>query len=93
MAEQLRDRLGNSIVLVASEAEGKAQMVLTVSKDLTGTFKAGQLIRPLAAIVGGSGGGRPDLAQAGGTEVDKLDQALSALYQELEPEQLSLVQT
>jgi alanyl-tRNA synthetase len=91
MAEQLRDRLGNSIVLVASEAEGKAQMVLTVSKDLTGTFKAGQLIRPLAAIVGGSGGGRPDLAQAGGTEVDKLDQALSALYRELEPEQLSLV--
>jgi alanyl-tRNA synthetase len=91
LAEQLRDKLGNSIVLVASEAEGKAQLVLTVAKELTGTYKAGQLIRPLAAILGGSGGGRPDLAQAGGTEVHKLEQALNALYHELESEQLPLM--
>ncbi|MCA9600307.1 MAG: alanine--tRNA ligase [Myxococcales bacterium] len=80
LAEQLRDKLGDSIVLVGSEAEGKAQLVLTVAKPLTQRFKAGDLIRPIAAIVGGSGGGRPDMAQAGGTEVDKLDEAIEAVY-------------
>jgi alanyl-tRNA synthetase len=89
LAEQLRDRLGKSIVAVGSESEGKAQLVVTVAKELTGTFKAGNLIRPMAAIVGGSGGGRPDMAQAGGTEVDKLDQALAALYTELETESVA----
>ncbi|MCC6901257.1 MAG: alanine--tRNA ligase, partial [Polyangiaceae bacterium] len=81
LAEQLRDKLGDSIVLVGAEAEGKAQLVLTVAKPLTGRFKAGDLIRPIAAIVGGSGGGRPDMAQAGGTDVSKLDQAIEALYE------------
>jgi alanyl-tRNA synthetase len=80
LAEQLRDKLGDSIVLVGSEAEGKAQLVLTVSKSLTGRYKAGELIRGIAEIVGGSGGGRPDLAQAGGTEIAKLDQAIEAVY-------------
>ena len=80
LAEQLRDRLGDSIVLVGAEAEGKAQLVLTVAKPLTSRFKAGDLIRPIAAIVGGSGGGRPDMAQAGGTDVSKLEQAIEALY-------------
>jgi alanyl-tRNA synthetase len=84
LAERLRDRLGDSIVLVAAEAEGKAQMVLTVAKALTGRHQAGNLIRPLAEIVGGSGGGRPDMAQAGGTEVGKLDQALAALYDQVQ---------
>ncbi len=90
LAEQLRDKLGKSIVLVGSVAEDKAQLVLTVAKPLTNKYKAGQLIRPVAAIVGGSGGGRPDMAQAGGTEVAKLDQALAALFDQLEP-QLRLV--
>ncbi|MEZ4226643.1 MAG: alanine--tRNA ligase [Polyangiaceae bacterium] len=80
LAEQLRDKLGDSVVLVGSEAEGKAQLVLTVSKGLTARFKAGDLIRPIATIVGGSGGGRPDLAQAGGTLVGKLDEAIDAVY-------------
>jgi alanyl-tRNA synthetase len=81
LAEQLRDKLGDSIVLVGSESEGKAQLVLTVSKSLTGRFRAGDLIRNIAGIVGGSGGGRPDLAQAGGTEVARLDEAIDSLYQ------------
>ncbi len=80
LAEQLRDKLGDSIVLVGSEADGKAQLVLTVAKPITARFKAGDLIRPIAAIVGGSGGGRPDMAQAGGTEVGKLDEAIEAVY-------------
>jgi alanyl-tRNA synthetase len=80
LAEQLRDKLGDSVVLVGSESEGKAQLVATVSKSLTERFKAGELIRPIAAQLGGSGGGRPDMAQAGGTEVQKLDEAIQAIY-------------
>ncbi|HYJ10906.1 MAG TPA: alanine--tRNA ligase [Polyangiaceae bacterium] len=83
LAEQLRDKLGESIVLVASEHEGKAQLVLTVAKPLLGRFKAGELIRGVAEIVGGSGGGRPDMAQAGGTEPAKLDEAIEALYKDV----------
>src|SRR5690606_8959563 len=59
LAEQLRDKLGDSIVLVGSESAGKAQLVLTVAKALSDRFKAGELIRPVASLVGGAGGGRP----------------------------------
>jgi alanyl-tRNA synthetase len=80
LAEQLRDKLGDSVVLVASEHEGKVQLVLTVAKGLTGRYKAGELIRSIAQVVGGSGGGRPDMAQAGGSDVSRLDEAVAAIY-------------
>ncbi len=80
LADKLRDKLGDSVVLVASVQGPKVQLVLTVAKSLTERFKAGDLIRPIAQIVGGSGGGRPDMAQAGGTAIDKVDEAVSALY-------------
>jgi alanyl-tRNA synthetase len=80
LAEQLRDKLGDSIVLVGSEHEGKAQLVLTVAKQLTDRYRAGDIIRPIAQIVGGSGGGRPDMAQAGGTDGARLDEAIEAVY-------------
>ena len=80
LAEHLRDRLGDGVVLVGSEAEGKAQLVLTVSKGLTSRFRAGDLIRGVAELVGGSGGGRPDMAQAGGTNPARLDEAIEAIY-------------
>ena len=80
LAEQLRDKLGQSVVLVGSVADGKAQLVLTVAKDLTSRLKAGELIKNSAQIVGGSGGGRPDMAQAGGTELARLDEAIEAIY-------------
>jgi alanyl-tRNA synthetase len=80
LAEKLRDSLGESVVLVASVADGKPQLVLTVAKPLVGRFKAGELIKGVAQIVGGSGGGRPDMAQAGGTDPSKLDEAVEALY-------------
>ena len=80
LAEQLRDKLGDSVVLVGSEADGKAQLVLVVAKSLTERYKAGALIKPIAEIVGGSGGGRPDMAQAGGTNPKKLDDAIAAVY-------------
>jgi len=83
LADTLRDKLGDSIVLVGAESGGKAMLVLTVAKSLTSKFKAGELIRPIAALVGGSGGGRPDMAQAGGTDPSKLDAALAELYARL----------
>ena len=83
MAEQLRDKLGEAVVLVGAVSEGKAMLVLAVSKGLTGRYRAGDLIKGVAQMVGGSGGGRPDMAQAGGTLVDKLDEALESLYARL----------
>jgi alanyl-tRNA synthetase len=83
LADQLRDKLGDAVVLVGSAAGGKASLVLTVSKSLTGKLKAGELIKPLASVIGGSGGGRPDMAQAGGTNLDALDGALAELYARL----------
>ncbi len=80
MAEKLRDKLGDGIVLVGAVAGPKAQIVLVVSKSLTDRFKAGDLIKPIAQMLGGSGGGRPDMAQAGGPDVAKLDAALESLY-------------
>jgi alanyl-tRNA synthetase len=80
LAETLRDKLGDAIVLVASESEGKAQLVLTVSKSLTDRYKAGDLIRLIAQRIGGSGGGRPDMAQAGGPDATKIDDAIAAVY-------------
>ncbi|MET0592172.1 MAG: DHHA1 domain-containing protein, partial [Polyangiaceae bacterium] len=79
LAEKLRDKLGDSVVLVGSKAGPKAQLVLTVARTLVARLKAPDLIRPLAQIVGGSGGGRPDMAQAGGTDTGKLDEALAGL--------------
>jgi alanyl-tRNA synthetase len=79
MAEKLRDKLGESVVLVGSKTGTKVQLVLTVAKSLLPRLKASDLIRPVAQIVGGSGGGRPDMAQAGGTEISKLEEALESL--------------
>jgi alanyl-tRNA synthetase len=79
LAEKLRDKLGDSVVLVGSKAGPKVQLVLTVARALLPRLKAPELIRPLAQIVGGSGGGRPDMAQAGGTDVTRLEEALAAL--------------
>jgi alanyl-tRNA synthetase len=83
LAEKLRDRLGESVVLVGAPGKDKAMLVLTVSKGLTDRYKAGDLIKGVAELVGGSGGGRPDMAQAGGTQIDKLDEALESLYARL----------
>ena len=79
LAEKLRDKLGDSVVLVGSKAGPKVQLVLTVARGLVPRLKANELIRPLAQIVGGSGGGRPDMAQAGGTDASRLDEALAGL--------------
>ncbi|WP_304639717.1 alanine--tRNA ligase [Pseudomonas sp.] len=78
LVDQLKNKLGSAVVLLGGELEGKVVLVAGVTKDLTGQVKAGDLIRTTAAAVGGKGGGRPDMAQGGGTEVEALDQALEA---------------
>jgi alanyl-tRNA synthetase len=84
LAEKLRDKLGGrAAVLLGCVAEGKAQLCVMVSKEATDKLKAGDLVKSLAAIVGGRGGGRPDMAQAGGPEVAKLDEAIAATYAEV----------
>jgi len=81
LADQLRDKLAPAvIVLGAKQAADKVALVCTVSKDLTGRFKAGALIKEIAAVVSGSGGGRPDFAQAGGTDAARLTEAVEKIY-------------
>ncbi len=77
-ADGLRDRLGSGVLALGAEADGKALLLVAVSKDLMGRLKAGDLIRPLAEAVGGRGGGRPDLAQAGGPDPTGLDAGLAS---------------
>ncbi len=82
-AEKLRDKLGEAVVLVGAAQKDKAMLVLTVSKGLVGRYPAGELVKQIAGMIGGSGGGRPDMAQAGGTQIDKLDEGLESLYARL----------
>jgi alanyl-tRNA synthetase len=85
LAEKLRDKLGErAAVLLGAVAGDKAQLAVMVSKPATDRIKAGDLIKVIAKIVGGSGGGRPDMAQAGGTDVGKMDEAIAATYPEIE---------
>jgi alanyl-tRNA synthetase len=80
MADTLRDKLGDGVVLVCAAGADKVQLVVTVSKGLTGRYKAGDIVKQVATVVGGSGGGRPDMAQAGGTNVSKIDEAMARFY-------------
>ncbi len=84
LGEKLRDKLGEkAVVLVAADNGDKAHLALTVSKAATSVLKAGVLIKPIAGHVGGSGGGRPDMAQAGGTKTAGIDKAVAAVYLEV----------
>ena len=78
-AEQLRGRLGSGVVVLALREQGKATVVAAVTPDLAGKVKAGDLVNQLAAPLGGKGGGRPELAMAGGTRVEGLGAALAAV--------------
>ncbi|MBK1731923.1 alanine--tRNA ligase [Thiococcus pfennigii] len=74
--DQLKDRLGSAVVVLGAVSDGKVSLVAGVTKDLTDRLKAGDLIREVAAKVGGKGGGRPDMAQAGGSDPAGLPAAL-----------------
>ena len=76
MVDDFRNRLGTGVVCLAAESGGKALLAIGVTKDLTSKLKAGELIREVAGVVGGGGGGRPDFAQAGGKDPSRIDLAL-----------------
>ncbi|PLX52838.1 MAG: alanine--tRNA ligase [Desulfobulbaceae bacterium] len=80
MGDKIRDKLGRGIVVLGGEYQGKAALLTMVSKNLTDRYKAGNIISEIAGLVGGKGGGRPDMAQAGGPNPDKLNEALEAVY-------------
>jgi alanyl-tRNA synthetase len=81
LADQLRDRLKSGVVaLGAATEDGKVSLLVVVTKDLTGKLKAGDLIKAMAAEVGGTGGGRPEMAQAGGKDPSRLDAALEKVF-------------
>ncbi len=83
MADVLRGRLGSGVVVLAGAREDKALLLAAVTKDLTGRISAGEIIKRLAPVMGGKGGGRPDLAQAGG-EASKVDDAIKAARKTIE---------
>jgi alanyl-tRNA synthetase len=77
LADTMRQKLGSGVVVLGMESGGKATLLAAVTDDVTDRVKAGDLVRELAAIVGGRGGGKPTLAQAGGPDAAKLDEALA----------------
>ncbi|MCU1383668.1 MAG: alaS 2 [Acidobacteria bacterium] len=78
LADSLKAKIRSGVVVIASESEGKVQIVVAVTPDLTARVKAGQIVKEIAPIVGGGGGGRPDFAEAGGKQPEKIDDMLKA---------------
>jgi alanyl-tRNA synthetase len=76
LADRFKDRIQSGIVVLGCETDDKALLIVVVTKDLNERFHAGKMIKQIASVVGGSGGGRPDMAQAGGTQPQNLPQAL-----------------
>ncbi|HEJ9096850.1 TPA: alanine--tRNA ligase [Serratia odorifera] len=79
MVDDLKNQLGSAIIVLATTAEGKVSLIAGVTKDLTDRVKAGELIGNVAQQVGGKGGGRPDMAQAGGSDINALPAALDSV--------------
>jgi alanyl-tRNA synthetase len=77
--DHFKDKLGSGVVLLASVVDGKVAFACGVTKDLAGKHKAGDLVKKVAAVCGGSGGGKPEMATAGGKDADKVDAALAAV--------------
>jgi alanyl-tRNA synthetase len=77
--DKLRDKLGSAAIVLGSVADGKVTLIAGVTPDLTGKVKAGELVNMVAQQVGGKGGGRPDMAQAGGTQPENLPAALASV--------------
>jgi len=77
--DRVKERLGSGVALLATVADGKVSLIAGVTKDLTAKVKAGDLVNFVAQQVGGKGGGRPDMAQAGGTNPAALGDALKSV--------------
>jgi alanyl-tRNA synthetase len=80
LVDNLRNKLGSGVVVLGSaQEEGKVALIVGVTKDLIGKVQAGKIIGQIAKLVGGSGGGRPDMAEAGGKDAAQLDAALESV--------------
>lgn len=77
--DQLKEKIGSGIILLGSQGEKKASLLMGITDDLTDRFNANDLIKKIASYIGGSGGGRPDFAQAGGSDPKRLEEALKAI--------------
>jgi len=77
LVDQLKNKLGSGVILLGGVLDEKVVLVSGVTQDISARFKAGDLMKQAAAAVGGKGGGRPDMAQGGGTDVGRLDEALA----------------
>ena len=84
LADKLKDRIQSGIVVLGGAAGSKAMLIVVVTQDLTDRYHAGSIIKEIAAEVGGRGGGRPDMAQAGGNQPENLDKALAKAYKIVE---------
>ncbi|MGB8912212.1 MAG: alanine--tRNA ligase, partial [Candidatus Sulfotelmatobacter sp.] len=80
LVDQLRDKIGSGVVVLGSASNGNVSLIVGVTRDLTSRVQAGKVIGPVAQKVGGKGGGRPDLAEAGGKDAAALDSALAEAY-------------
>jgi alanyl-tRNA synthetase len=80
MVDSLRQKLGSGVIVLASAEDGKVALIAAVTKDLTQKLHAGKIVQELAKQVGGSGGGKPDLAEAGGKDTSAIESALSSIY-------------
>jgi alanyl-tRNA synthetase len=84
LADGLRQKLGSGVVVLGRADGTKASVLVAVTRDLTDRLPAGDIVRALGRMIGGGGGGRPDLAEAGGKDASGLDGALRAAAQEVE---------
>jgi alanyl-tRNA synthetase len=81
LLDRFKDRLKSGVVVLGAAADGKVMLIAGVTKDLAGRFHAGTIIKQVSTVVGGSGGGRPDMAQAGGSQPENLDAALEKAWE------------
>ncbi len=80
LADNLKEKLGSGVIVLASAKDGEAAILSMVTKDLAGKVKAGMLLKEIAHLTGGRGGGKPEMAEGGTKEIEKLDKALEAVY-------------
>ena len=84
LSDTLLGKIKSGVIVLGRAEDDKVSFIVRVSDDLTGKIKAGQIVREIAPIVGGKGGGKPDMAEGGGTDAAKLPDALAASYQSIE---------
>ncbi|MBW2081358.1 MAG: alanine--tRNA ligase, partial [Deltaproteobacteria bacterium] len=80
LGDRLRDKMGSGVVVIGSRADSKALLLVLVTKDLTDRLHAGNMIKQVAKMIGGGGGGSPEMAQAGGPKTERLEEALETVY-------------